>query len=262
MGQESCGSLVDGYVDYVNGSMSSDTAAAVPRIIHQCACTGRNFPLDMQDVVHGICVLCASMRVHCRSPFCHLSTTCQLPVNYVLLALRAAWKQCSLPHAQQAWRDRCSRLLGGTWAIHTWTDSANRALVASAFPDLLPTYDAYETHIKRVDAVRYVCEFESAIEPVSHGRPPWANSVTAQIWHKHARVLNPLYPASLFQHTPRLASQYIACSPPHYPHIPVPAPVFFMTMCPEIVNSKERDYEHTQHNIHMRAAHALHAFVL
>ena len=35
------------------------------------------------------------------------------------------------------------------------TDADNRAFIAREFPEYLGLYDGYDTHIKRVDAVRY-----------------------------------------------------------------------------------------------------------
>ena len=35
------------------------------------------------------------------------------------------------------------------------TDADNRAFIAREFPKYLGLYDGYDTHIKRVDAVRY-----------------------------------------------------------------------------------------------------------
>ena len=39
--------------------------------------------------------------------------------------------------------------------MHLWDDDANRRLIANALPSFLPIYDGFESHIKRVDAVRY-----------------------------------------------------------------------------------------------------------
>ena len=55
------------------------------------------------------------------------------------------------------------RLLMNTWKQHhpdwehrLWTDTQNRAFIATHFPEFLQAYDAYPEHIQRVDAVRYL----------------------------------------------------------------------------------------------------------
>lgn len=64
------------------------------------------------------------------------------------------WKTDTLPSKWQASQDAIRRLLPD-WDYLLMTDDMNRELVATHFPDFLPTYDSFPYPIQRADAVRY-----------------------------------------------------------------------------------------------------------
>ena len=69
--------------------------------------------------------------------------------------LHQSWKGCTVPPRQRIWQEHCERVLPADWEMWLWTDEANRQLIARHFPSFLTLYDAYDLHIKRVDAVRF-----------------------------------------------------------------------------------------------------------
>jgi hypothetical protein len=71
-------------------------------------------------------------------------------------AVHQSWKMCgNLNHRQRAWHHHTAKVLPQNWSMWLWRDADNRALIARDFPSFLDLYDGYDTHIKRIDAVRY-----------------------------------------------------------------------------------------------------------
>ena len=68
--------------------------------------------------------------------------------------LHQTWKSCTLPPYQSRWRAQCDRLLSSDWAFWLWSDADNRELIRHHFNSILNFYDAYDVHVKRVDAIR------------------------------------------------------------------------------------------------------------
>lgn len=77
------------------------------------------------------------------------------PAGEIPPRLHQTYAGCRLSKWQRAWQASCGKH-NANWELLQWTDAANRALVARDFPAFLPTYDAYDATIKRVDAIRYL----------------------------------------------------------------------------------------------------------
>lgn len=68
--------------------------------------------------------------------------------------IHQTWKTTDLPPAFKRWSQSWKDCLPD-WEHKLHTDEDNRKLIATHFPDFLPTYDGYKEPIERVDAVRY-----------------------------------------------------------------------------------------------------------
>lgn len=66
-----------------------------------------------------------------------------------------SWRSCNVRADQRLWQQHCARVLPSGWVVWLWTDEDNRRLIATDFPEYLEMYDRYDSHIKRIDAVRY-----------------------------------------------------------------------------------------------------------
>jgi mannosyltransferase OCH1-like enzyme len=67
--------------------------------------------------------------------------------------IHQTWKTEVIPERWAAARQSCIDL-HPDWEFRLWTDESARALIAEAFPELLPTFDGYIFNIERADAVR------------------------------------------------------------------------------------------------------------
>lgn len=70
-----------------------------------------------------------------------------------VFAIHQTWKDAEVPARWQAFRESWRRWPGA--ALQLWTDADNRDLVASFYPELLASYDAYPRPIARADLARY-----------------------------------------------------------------------------------------------------------
>lgn len=68
--------------------------------------------------------------------------------------LHQTWKSHDLPPKFAKWSSECKDL-APHFTYRLWTDEDNRNLIKDHYPWFLKTYDAYDKHIKRVDAARY-----------------------------------------------------------------------------------------------------------
>lgn len=68
--------------------------------------------------------------------------------------LHQTWKSSSLPTDFQISHQRCIAMNADFRHI-LWTDDMNRQFVKDNYPWFLRTYDAYNSNIKRADAIRY-----------------------------------------------------------------------------------------------------------
>ena len=82
----------------------------------------------------------------------------QPPANPIPRIVHQSWRSCELRADQAVWQRSCTDA-NPEWTWRLWTDSTNRQLVQELFPGLLPLYDSYDMHIKRVDAVRLLYLF-------------------------------------------------------------------------------------------------------
>ncbi len=77
-----------------------------------------------------------------------------VPVESIPRILHQTWKTEDVPlHWQclrESWLTRHR-----DWHYQLWTDADNRALIARRYPWFLPTYDAFDRPIQRVDAAKY-----------------------------------------------------------------------------------------------------------
>ena len=68
--------------------------------------------------------------------------------------IHQTWKTHALPDNFKKWSQQCKKL-HPTWQYFFWTDAMNREFILAHYPWFIRTYDGYDIHIKRVDAVRY-----------------------------------------------------------------------------------------------------------
>jgi hypothetical protein len=61
----------------------------------------------------------------------------------------------ALPVVWRTRRENCQRV-NGDFEFRFWTGREVRELIATEFPELLPTYDGYEFPVQRADAGRYI----------------------------------------------------------------------------------------------------------
>jgi mannosyltransferase OCH1-like enzyme len=73
--------------------------------------------------------------------------------------LNQTWKDDNIPDAFRQMADTWRRM-HTNWEYVLWTDEMNRNFVKQHFSYFLPIYDAYESNIQRVDAVRYFVLFK------------------------------------------------------------------------------------------------------
>lgn len=68
--------------------------------------------------------------------------------------IHQTWKTTTLPYSYKKWSKWITEL-HPDWTHNIWTDDENRRFISENYPWFLETYDNYDKHIKRVDAVRY-----------------------------------------------------------------------------------------------------------
>lgn len=68
--------------------------------------------------------------------------------------LHQTWKTKFLPDKYVEWSNTFKEL-NPDWSYKLWTDKENREFIRDNYPWFLKTYDGYDKHIKRVDAIRY-----------------------------------------------------------------------------------------------------------
>jgi len=73
--------------------------------------------------------------------------------------IHQTWKTTQLPANFASWSHHCREIHSDSsndeWQYLLWTDDDNRRFLALHYPWFLETYDNYDVHIKRVDAIRY-----------------------------------------------------------------------------------------------------------
>lgn len=82
--------------------------------------------------------------------------SCDTPIPKII---HQTWKEKELPDNFKTWSEECKQL-HQDWTYKLWTDEDNREFIRMEFPWFLHTYDNYDKHIKRVDAVRYFLLFK------------------------------------------------------------------------------------------------------
>ena len=68
--------------------------------------------------------------------------------------IHQTWKSRDLPDNFKKW-SKIIKDLHPDWEYKLWTDEDNRNFIKNHYSWFLKTYDNYDVHIKRVDAVRY-----------------------------------------------------------------------------------------------------------
>ena len=69
--------------------------------------------------------------------------------------IHQTWKDRDVPSSMRAWQESWRRL-NPDWQYRLWSDADNDALVAEAYPWLLPTYHALPRGVHRADLARYL----------------------------------------------------------------------------------------------------------
>lgn len=69
--------------------------------------------------------------------------------------IHQTWKDSEVPQAMRAWQASW-RNFNPDWRYRLWTDADNEALIAAAYPWLLPVYHALPGGVHRADLARYL----------------------------------------------------------------------------------------------------------